>query len=235
LFLPMIILTPILPIFSEIQATGDHRRFSKVLGKNLKLIWLLTLPLVVLVCCLSKTIISLLYGSQYSAAFVPACIMLFTALLMVINSAAGTGIISSSERVWHGFGLNLFWFLTFAGSSYFLIPLQGALGLSLAFILSYVIFSFVVWLYSVSVMKTEYPRLSGIIVLTIISAVVSLGISVFLEGGWNLLGGVILVALLIAMQWKLFLRTDEKVLLLDKFNEYRLKWAIGDRGKNAML
>jgi O-antigen/teichoic acid export membrane protein len=235
LFLPMIILTPILPIFSEIQASGDHQRFSKVLGKNLKLIWLFTLPMVVLICCLSKNMISLIYGAKYEAAFVPACIMLFTALFMVINSATGTGIISSSDRIWHGFGLNLFWFLTFVTSSYFLIPLKGALGLSLAFVISYVIFSFAVWLYSVSVMKTEYPRLSGIILLTVISAAVSLGISVFLEGGWILVGGVAFTTLLVVTEWRFFLRTDEKNLLLEKLQEYKSKLVVRSGGRNVTL
>ncbi|MCK5605630.1 oligosaccharide flippase family protein [Candidatus Pacearchaeota archaeon] len=233
-FLPMIILIPVLPIYSEIQASGDHQRFSRVLGKNLKVIWLFTLPLVVLVCCLSKVIIRVLYGTQYSEAFTPASLMLFTGLLIVINNAVGTGIISHSKRVWHGFGLNSFWFLVFVISSYFLIPLKGALGVSLAFIFSYAVFSFVIWRYSVSVMKTQYPRLSGLVMLTVVSAGVSLSIPHLFDGGWIWLMAATYTALLTAVEWRFFLSRDEKNLLLEKFKQYKVKLVIRDRGGNAM-
>lgn len=234
LFLPMIILTPVLPILSEIQALGDQQRFSKVLGKNLKLIWLFTLPLVVLVCSLSKTVISLLYGIQYSTAYVPTCIMLFTALFIVINSAVGTGIISNSRRVWHGFGLNMFWLLTFLTCSYILIPLEGALGLSLAFVISYMVFSLAIWFYSVSIMKTKYPRLSGIIILTIISAITSLAIPLLLEGCWIWLGAIAFTALLIKSEWRFFLSLDEKKLVVEKFREYRSKLMVKNKEQRVV-
>ena len=223
MFVPMIALAPILPIFSEIEASGEKRRFSILLGRNVKLVWLFTMPSVVLACCLSRVGVSLLYGSQYSGAFLPACIMLFTALLMVISSTAGKGIISSSERVWHGFGLNLLWFVTFVTCSYFLIPLGGALGLSLAFFISYTVYSVAVWLYSVSVMKTDFPQLFEVITLTIISAVISLMVASWLAGVWVWLTGAACAFLLIAIEWRFFLGGNERGLILERLQHFKSK------------
>lgn len=221
-FLPLVILTPVLPIFSEVQAMGDYQRLSTVVSRNLKYIWLLTLPIVTVVSSLSQVLILRIYGSQYGGSFIPTFLMLWTALFIVMNNVIGVSIISDSKRIWHAFGLNLLWFLFFLSSSYLFTLWKGALGLAIAFSFSYVIFSCAMYIYSVRYLRLGNLNLYGFIGTTFVSGVITFFLSSQINGLELWIITFFLLVLLLWVEWRFFLNSEEKSRFYSLLSGFKL-------------
>ncbi|MEI8355745.1 MAG: polysaccharide biosynthesis C-terminal domain-containing protein, partial [Deltaproteobacteria bacterium] len=139
LFLPGCLNAIALPILSDFYGSGQRSDYKKALWYNIALNGGSAF-----VVALAITLISGFIMRSYGSGFVEGrnvlIILSFSAILISINSVAGSAI-ASAGRTWSGFLFNLLWGVALICSAYFLIPLYGATGLALATLFSYMLHS----------------------------------------------------------------------------------------------
>ncbi|KMQ67897.1 hypothetical protein ACM39_11195 [Chryseobacterium sp. FH2] len=140
LFIPNSIGAIILPMLSNSLSEESGMQYNKLLKLNLlvncAIVTILTLVIIFLAPFILK-----LYGSNFTS-YLPLRILLLAAILQTINSVLGQ-VIASKAKMWLGFAVNLFWGISFLIITYIFVEYLhlGALGLSYAFLLSYLLHS----------------------------------------------------------------------------------------------
>ena len=146
LFIPSALAQIVLPMLSSsIENKSDY---YEIFYKNLKLNFYLGLLLVIFFSLISPIIVKF-YGSEYSDALYPLILMFVTAFFITINNVIGQAI-ASQGKMWFGFQLNLVWAFFIIVLSYIFIVYQGlgAIGLSLAYLLSYLIHTIIQYFFA---------------------------------------------------------------------------------------
>lgn len=142
LFIPNSIGSIVLPMLSNTLSEEPGRQYNKLLKLNLLVNCCIVTVLTLFVILLAPFILKL-YGSNFTS-FLPLRILLVAAVLQTINSILGQ-VIASKAKMWLGFAVNLFWGISFLTITYIFVEYLnlGALGLSYAFLLSYLLHSIV--------------------------------------------------------------------------------------------
>lgn len=142
LFVPNSIGAIILPMLSNSLSEGSGNEYKKLLKLNLLVNCVIVTSLTVVIVILAPFILKL-YGSNFTS-YLPLRILLIAAILQTINSVLGQ-VIASKAKMWLGFAVNLFWGASFLISAYVFVGYLnlGSLGLSYAFLVSYLLHSLV--------------------------------------------------------------------------------------------
>ncbi|WP_027385698.1 oligosaccharide flippase family protein [Chryseobacterium gregarium] len=140
LFIPNSIGAIILPMLSNTLSEGSEKQYNKLLKLNLLVNCGVVTLLTLIIICLAPFILKL-YGRNFTS-YLPLRILLIAAILQTVNSVLGQ-VIASKAKMWLGFGVNLFWGISFLTIAYIFVEYLnlGALGLSYAFLLSYLLHS----------------------------------------------------------------------------------------------
>jgi O-antigen/teichoic acid export membrane protein len=141
LFLPGCLNAIALPMLSDFYASGKRGDYKKALWYNISLNGGSAFIVASAITLVSSYIMRS-YGSGFVEGRNVLIILSFSAVLISINSVAGSAI-ASAGRTWFGFLFNLLWGVALICGAYFLIPLYGATGLALATLFSYMLHS--VW------------------------------------------------------------------------------------------
>jgi O-antigen/teichoic acid export membrane protein len=145
IFIPQILTSVMIPIFSETYSRTDRKDFSDVYVLNLRLTWLIALPATTIVIALRNPL-SALFGSQYSGMTPLIVILMATTFLNVVNNVAGAAL-AGSGKMWIGTLFNLCWSAVLIMVCAVLTPLYGGLGLSLAYLIAYILHTIWVSIY----------------------------------------------------------------------------------------
>ena len=118
-----------------------------VYNKNLKINIVLAFFLVIVFVIFSPLIVDF-YGAKYNDLLWPIIIMFITTGLISINNVIGQAI-ASQGKMWLGFYANLMWAIILTVSTHFLVEKEalGAIGLSLAYLISYFCHAIIQFLY----------------------------------------------------------------------------------------
>ncbi|MCW3159873.1 oligosaccharide flippase family protein [Chryseobacterium oryctis] len=140
LFIPNSIGSIILPMLSNTLSEDSGSQYKKLLKLNLLVNCGVVIILTLFIILLAPFILKL-YGSNFTS-YLPLRVLLLAAILQTVNSVLGQ-VIASKAKMWLGFGVNLFWGMSFLIIAYIFIEYLnlGALGLSYAFLLSYLLHS----------------------------------------------------------------------------------------------
>lgn len=141
LFLPGCLNAIALPMLSDFYGSGRSGEYKKALWYNIALNGGSAFAVALAITLVAGPIMHS-YGSGFVEGRYVLIILSFSAVLISVNSVAGSAI-ASAGRTWFGFLFNLLWGTTLLSAAYFLIPLYGALGLALAMLFSYLLHS--VW------------------------------------------------------------------------------------------
>lgn len=141
LFIPSALSQIVLPLLSS--SIQDEKSYKKIFNINLKINFYLGFGLALLFTILSPLIMKL-YGENYQNALLPMVIMFITTAIITVNNVIGQAI-ASQDKMWLGFLVNLIWALTLISFTYLTINIynMGALGLSISFLISYIIHTFI--------------------------------------------------------------------------------------------
>ena len=136
LFIPSSIVHIVLPILSSIN--GEKKgKFWRVIKYNVLLNAGIAFC-VALVVCVFSPIIMKLYGNGFTDPY-PLIVLSLSTVFSSISSVIGASI-QSRSKIWAGFSFNLIWAAIVLGLSYFFVSNGfGAVGLSLAILISYMI------------------------------------------------------------------------------------------------
>lgn len=142
LFIPNSIGAIILPMLSNALSEESDSQYHKLLKLNLLVNCGVVLILALIIMLLAPFILKL-YGSNFTS-YLPLRILLLAAVLQTINSVLGQ-VIASKAKMWLGFAVNLLWGVGFLILAYIFVGYLhlGALGLSYAFLISYLLHSIV--------------------------------------------------------------------------------------------
>jgi len=140
LFIPGSIGAIILPMLSNTLSEGSEKQYNKLLKLNLLVNCVIVTAIAGVIILLAPFILKL-YGHTFTS-YLPLRILVAAAILQTVNNVLGQ-VIASKAKMWLGFGVNLFWGISFLTISYIFVGYMhlGALGLSYAFLLSYLLHS----------------------------------------------------------------------------------------------
>lgn len=145
LFIPAAVSQIILPILSSVPKE-DKKQFWKVLKINLFLNVIISTILALGVSMLSPLLMSS-YGSEYGDSYGILIIIVCASIFNVSSSIVGNAIVSKG-RMWVGFVFNLIWATLFVSFSWFFINLgNGAKGIAVALLISYIIHTIYQYIY----------------------------------------------------------------------------------------
>ncbi|SDL71336.1 oligosaccharide flippase family protein [Chryseobacterium taihuense] len=151
LFIPTALSQIALPMLSA--AVEDSKLYKTTYIKNIKLNFCIALILVIVLVVGSPIIISA-YDKDYHEALYPLIIMFVTTGLIAINNVIGQ-VIASKNKMWLGFMVNFIWGISLIILSYIFVTLfrWGAVGISLAYLLSYTIHTVIQFLLIKNILK----------------------------------------------------------------------------------
>lgn len=145
LFIPSALSQIVLPMLAS--KVGNKIDYRIVFNKNLKINLYFGVILSLFFCGMSPLIIYI-YGDKYNDALVPMIVMFLTTALIATNNVIGQGI-ASQGKMWLGFFVNTVWAIILLSSSILLIKYfqLGAVGLSIAYLISYIFHTIIQYLY----------------------------------------------------------------------------------------
>lgn len=137
ILLPSLLTSAMLPVLSETYGKEDQSDFRKTVALNLRMTWIVSLPLTVMVIILGKPL-AVIFGKQFAGAESIIVILMLSVFLNVVNSTVGTAL-AGSGRMWTGTLMNLGWGVMLILSSLTLVPRLGGQGLAIAYLLAYLL------------------------------------------------------------------------------------------------
>lgn len=145
LFIPAALAQIVLPMLSS--SVDDRESYKMIFNKNLKVNFVLGLSMVFIFVILTPLIVYF-YGESYEDATYPMIIMFITTGFITVNNVIGQAI-ASQGKMWLGFYVNLLWAIVLVSSCYLLVNVYqlGAVGISFAYLISYIVHTFLQFLY----------------------------------------------------------------------------------------
>ncbi len=134
-FFPALLSNAMLPIMSQTHGQQDKSDYRRVVATNLKMIWVIALPVTVLMVTFGKPLAQL-FGRQFISASSIISVLMVACFLNVVNGPVGTAL-TGAGKMWTGTVMNLGWAMGLVLFSYVLIPRFGGLGLAFAYLLAY--------------------------------------------------------------------------------------------------
>jgi O-antigen/teichoic acid export membrane protein len=131
-FIPSSMASTLIPVLSTEWGRGDHVGFRNGVFAALRMLWLSALPVLLFFMAASPALIVWLYGADFSAAWLPAFILLILALLGAINEGADRSL-AAAGRQWLSTGNNLIGTVMILLASVWLIPTYLAEGYAVAY------------------------------------------------------------------------------------------------------
>lgn len=122
------------PIYTDLMANKKYNELRKLFTKITISSILFVLPIILLGVVFGRFILTL-YGKGYEMGYIPFIIMLFSALLITIQSQIGS-LFQAIGKMWIGFMLNLIWSIIVVGLFYYIRHL-GSLGYAISYFLAY--------------------------------------------------------------------------------------------------
>ena len=157
LMLTSVLTQPLMTFLSELRGSGRQRDQRRLLTKTTLAVTGITAVagLVIVVC---SPMLLKLYGKQFADAQVALVLIVAAAVLNTPSFIVCQGMVSA-DRMWAGFWLSALWAGTMVASGLALIPTYGAVGLSGAYLLAYLVQLAGVGVY-IAAFTQRLPRLS---------------------------------------------------------------------------
>ena len=156
MYVPTIVLTPLLPIMMQLHAARQYQQLRGVLLKTLGLS-VGAVGCIALGFSLFAPQIMRLYGSGFASGTNVFYLIMLVSVLLSAGVVVG-GLLSSTGAMWTGFLFNSVWAAVMIGTAIVVVPRHGALGLALAYAVAYSIHTIIQFLYFwVYVRKRDAP------------------------------------------------------------------------------
>lgn len=193
IILPNSIVIPLVPRVSQLSvSTGNE--IELLVSRAMRYSSVLLFPIMFGVAMFSRQTIGFLYGSQFVPASEAAFIMVFASYFFALAAILG-GMLIGVGRMWVGLGLNASWAVVFvAVSALSTVEHLGAVGLALAFLVSYGLHLILSLVVSLRVLNIEIRGIYSTASLSTLAFVVGF---LFVRGfpGLSIVGSLIVLVL----------------------------------------
>lgn len=151
LFIPSALAQIALPMLTS--NLNNKNEYKIILNKNLKINIILG-SFLAITFIFASPIIVFFYGEKYNDALFPLIIMFITTGFITVNNVIGQAI-ASQNKMWSGFYINLSWAVVLLISCYILVHIfqLGAIGISIAYMISYIFHTFIQFTYLKIIVK----------------------------------------------------------------------------------
>jgi len=136
-FLPSMLASAMLPILADTWARKADGEFSQAIGVNLRTVWILALPMMLLVVALGPEL-GWLFGEQYQGVERLLPYLMASTFFTVICSPAGAAM-TAAGYMWWGACMNFGWACLLVGAAWVLVPRHGGAGLAMAYAFAYLL------------------------------------------------------------------------------------------------
>jgi O-antigen/teichoic acid export membrane protein len=137
MFLPGLLTSAMLPVMSDIHGRENRSDFVRIMKLNLQATWVVSLPLTIIVIEFGGVLAGF-FGRDFRGSASATVLMSVVCFLMVVNNTVGTAL-AGTGRMWVGTTLNFLWGIALVITSYLLIPVRGAFGLAIAYVIAYLL------------------------------------------------------------------------------------------------
>jgi O-antigen/teichoic acid export membrane protein len=144
LFIPGAIAQVVMPMFSNLQAGVDARRYHRAVRLSSLASLAAGLAVAAPLIVASPQVMGL-FGPGFSSGWVVLCLLCLAAVLQATNTVIGEAL-AALNKMWWGFMLNCLWAAEFLLASWLLVR-YGATGLGWAYLISYVLHTLQVWVF----------------------------------------------------------------------------------------
>jgi len=134
-FVPSTIAATALPVLASLYGARDSERYAQVFKANVATGLALAGTLALVAAALAHQIISL-YGRDYVGGLSTLLILIATAIPTVLNSVLGQ-VVVTSDAIWWRFAFDVVLASLLLVSGWYLIPLFGAQGMAIAYLVAY--------------------------------------------------------------------------------------------------
>lgn len=208
-FVPGSMAATVMPVLSTELGRGDTRRFREGILVALRMLWLSTLPVVLFLMAACPTLLGVLYGSEYVAAWSVTLVFLMIALLIGVNESADRAL-AAANRMWLSTGNNLLWTLLFVPLALLLIPRGMALGYALAFLISFALYVMIQLGWLGRLFQVRLRPLLPLLAFSLLVIVVAWMFAIRLTSPAQIIAAGALMLLTLFLQWQLFLHGTER-------------------------
>jgi O-antigen/teichoic acid export membrane protein len=208
-FLPASMASTVTPALSAEWGRDDPQHFADSILVALRMLWLLTLPIVVFFLAASPTLLGWLYGSEYTAAWVVAFIFLVGTLLAGINETSDRAF-AAANRMWLSTANNLFWTVSFFLLAIQFIPRWLAVGFALTFLISYSLYVALQLGWLKRLFGLSLRPLAALLLFSVLLIAVAWLIAANMAALGQVAAAALLTAVAVALQWRVFLNAGEK-------------------------
>ncbi len=139
LLIPVAISVPMVPLMSELDVM-DKEKLRTVSSKVIHMTFIFFLPLTIALAVFSRLIIGILYGEAFIDAWRVLYLLSIGSFLIAIDNVI-VCVLLGTGRIWVSFGLNSMWMIFFVSGSILLIPPFAEVGLGLAYLIAYVVYT----------------------------------------------------------------------------------------------
>ena len=133
LFVPGILAQILLPFLSNTRSEGEYKKYNKLITYNILANGIIA-GAIALIVILFRNLIMASYGKSFDNSL-PLCLLMISSIFVSICNVVGQ-VIASQGKMWIGFGFNALWCIWMVIFSYYFVHL-GAVGISLATLISY--------------------------------------------------------------------------------------------------
>ncbi len=212
LTIPGAIATPLLPIVSELHSL-DQEKLSLTVSKILRIVLIITLPLVIGAGMASKLILFILYGSGYLDGWFVLFLLIMTSF-MVSLSPITLNVLQGTGKTWQILGFDIFGALLHPIlSSYFLINAYGLTGIGISYFTIALLTRIIVLSYLKKIFNINLSFLKEPIVLWLVFMPISYFIVTSTQNLMTVMYGIIIISILLFLIYKI-LKKEEKDLII---------------------
>jgi len=134
--LPVAMSIPLLPMISE-QSALNPEAVGRTSEGLLRIVMFLALPLSIIIMPFLQPAIGILYGGDYSAAYIPVLLMFASSTFIAVASVL-SNVFMGIGRMWDMLLMNLIWLIVFLSTLFVFVPKGNATGLASTYAVSYV-------------------------------------------------------------------------------------------------
>lgn len=145
LFIPVILVYPLLPILTQLYAAGQFARLSSVLKKTIGINLAFVSAGAAAFAAMSPVILWL-YGKEFKSGSVTLWLMLCVAVFQSVTTMINN-FLSSAGEMWSAFIFNTIWALILLITTFTMVPHFQSRGLAAAYVISYAILAIIQIIY----------------------------------------------------------------------------------------
>jgi O-antigen/teichoic acid export membrane protein len=211
-FVPGSMAATVMPALSTEVGRGDMRRFRDGVLVALRMLWLSTLPVVLLLMAACPMLLGVLYGPEYVSAWAVTLVFLMIVMLVGVNQSADRAL-AAANRMWLSTANNLLWALMFIPLALILIPRGMALGYAVAFLISFALYVLIQLGWLRRLFRVRLVPLAPLFALSMLTMAAAWLIAVRLVSCVQIIAAVALAGVAVFLQWRLLLSGAERQAL----------------------